>query len=1000
MHGHSMWAARSSVTTHNGSQGKHRRASDNTLSLAEIGEPTKLDQECLLKDVMCTVGHLLKIHEVKLALQLVDDFATAPIASAVLMITADDLREAFARFIERRQLDITLDVGGDGMHELEKCAKGEWKRTSIPPSRPTSSLSAPNCKAREPRAEHVSFEGHGHIHGHATQVEPAFHPRPPDHGVDPHVVRTSIIHSHPALPAMGDSRDDVAGKKPGESGFSDVVDLHKGSNTHMLMSHSAHAPPGVLPPLPSSNGVGHSDAASAENASLEDRVLPLHGNIVHRGIGRASADILPPESQCQTLVLEECDNVLVNEKRHSQSRARNSKGKTDMPSEAEKTSSDLEIVHIPDQINQIRSLASPRQTLKSLVNKFRNTATFVSLSCQLALKRGKTGNLKGADGTSVVPTSSTKSGTGATSTNDTELSMGDQGSARQGAGRSSSGGNKERSKTLNMHVNESWWSCPSNRFILSPNANFRIVWDIMSLLFIINESILVPLGLCFEIEPGDEVFWISTCFFSADIVCNFFTGYFNDGVLVMKQYYIVIHYMRTWFGLDAASTFPWHYVFSSGNATMLKFVKFGKLTRVLRLLRVAKISLLMDQLEELFASSGVVIMLKLMKILAFMGLLCHWCACIWGWIGHPSRFTSQFGKEMPDRGSCEPGGPCEPSIHGSAWRRRYGLEEETLGEQYLFALRFAAGIFTGSDFGIQPGFWGERLFVIALMFTSFLLCSTIVSKIVIIFHKMNQDRQDQEELMLSFKEFMVAGRVPFQLQAKIKRYLEFQFKSRKDLQVRRFELMEKLSPWLRKELQVHLNRSVLSLHTFFRDMPGEILAHTCCLATCVLCAPGDVVMQKGQNIQCMYFVVKGKLTIAIAESANKSLIMEPNSGSKESLRKSRRRRIEEEFVESEGLTLTAPGYIGASSLFRDEVRPYTVSSLAHSELLKLAREDIEALLQEFPALRSYIEEYKISRGDAEEGYQDCSLPKRQRFKSLVRGLTNRDIPLTKQDTCD
>jgi len=112
----------------------------------------------------------------------------------------------------------------------------------------------------------------------------------------------------------------------------------------------------------------------------------------------------------------------------------------------------------------------------------------------------------------------------------------------------------------------------------------------------------------------------------------------------------------------------------------------------------------------------------------------------------------------------------------------------------------------------------------------------------------------------------------------------------------------------------------------------------------------------------------------------------------------------DDLVESEGLVLTAPGYIGASSLFRDEVRPYTVSSLAHSELLKLAREDIEALLQEFPALRSYIEEYKVERGATEEGYQDCSLPDfkldkldrvgnkpKQRFKSIISVVSGKSL---------
>merc|ERR550537_2157937 len=148
------------------------------------------------------------------------------------------------------------------------------------------------------------------------------------------------------------------------------------------------------------------------------------------------------------------------------------------------------------------------------------------------------------------------------------------------------------------------------------------------------------------------------------------------------------------------------------------------------------------------------------------------------------------------------------------------------------------------------------------MFGSFIALSTIISKIVIMFHKISQDHQDQEELMMQFKEFMAVGRVPYDLQARIKRYLEYQFKSRRDLQVRRFEMIERLSPWLRKELQVHLNKHVLTQHPFFQDFPREILQHVCCIAESVLCAPSDVVMQKGQKMMGMYFLVRGKLRIS------------------------------------------------------------------------------------------------------------------------------------------
>merc|ERR1719188_934672 len=103
--------------------------------------------------------------------------------------------------------------------------------------------------------------------------------------------------------------------------------------------------------------------------------------------------------------------------------------------------------------------------------------------------------------------------------------------------------------------------------------------------------------------------------------------------------------------------------------------------------------------------------------------------------------------------------------------------------------------------------------------------------------------------MMQFKEFMASSKVPFQLQA------------RRELQARRFEMLDKLSPWLRKELTVHINKGALTQHPFFRDMPDELLPHVCISAVSVLCAPGDLVLQTGQNTRSMYFLVRGKLQV-------------------------------------------------------------------------------------------------------------------------------------------
>lgn len=515
-------------------------------------------------------------------------------------------------------------------------------------------------------------------------------------------------------------------------------------------------------------------------------------------------------------------------------------------------------------------------------------------------------------------------------------------------------------------VDEQWFSVPSHRFIVHPNGSFRLFWDMFALLAIVMEAVNIPLALCFEIDSPVSLQWTLTCFLAFDVVLNFFTGYFYDGVLVMKQYHLVFHYLTGWFWIDLLSTIPWSFLFTDYGSTShaARFAKIGRGLKMLRMLRIAKLNMLVGRLEEVFHSSMLVIFLALGKIVSMFLLLCHWCACFWGWLGHPDRQDYPRSDSPLDKSNCEPGGPCESSLDGSPWRRRYGVELDDLWSQYLLALRFAAGMFTGNDMELQAGYWAERFYVVFIMFVSFIVCSTVVSKIIIVFHKINQEQAEQTELIQSFREFMGHGQVPLPLQAKVRRYLEFQFRSRKDPSIRRFEMMERLSPWLRQELQEHMNKGVLLMHPFFKHMQKELLLYACCNAETVLCAPGDIIMQYGQVAHTVCFAIRGKLQV-------KKLIEPSNNGGGGG--RSSLLMLKQEVARTQGVLLTSPAYIGAASIFREEVRQYSVISVTHSELLTLDKEVIDALGKQFPSALQYVREYIAAAESSDAGFKDCSV---------------------------
>jgi len=246
-------------------------------------------------------------------------------------------------------------------------------------------------------------------------------------------------------------------------------------------------------------------------------------------------------------------------------------------------------------------------------------------------------------------------------------------------------------------------------------------------------------------------------------------------------------------------------------------------------------------------------------------------------------------------------------------------------QHYLVALQFATGLLTGAELQLMPGYWMERIFLTGMMIVSFLVCSMIISQIVVVMDKINQDNSEYLEHSRIIRDFMVSRGMPIKLQTKVKRYLEYQFKSRKVVH-QNHDILFKLSPYLRMEIQEHMNKAILEHHPFFKGMDHSVLSQVCSLAQSVLYAPGDVVMRKGQIESLICFIVRGQLQIV---EARKGV----------------------------SIYIRAPAWTGDRGLFVATIRMHTVTCSMHSELLTICQQDLIDLVKSIPAAEEYIKDY-------------------------------------------
>eukprot|EP00746_Dinoflagellata_sp_MGD_P021184 gnl/MRDRNA2_/MRDRNA2_149427_c0_seq1.p1 gnl/MRDRNA2_/MRDRNA2_149427_c0~~gnl/MRDRNA2_/MRDRNA2_149427_c0_seq1.p1 ORF type:complete len:755 (+),score=101.22 gnl/MRDRNA2_/MRDRNA2_149427_c0_seq1:233-2266(+) len=357
-------------------------------------------------------------------------------------------------------------------------------------------------------------------------------------------------------------------------------------------------------------------------------------------------------------------------------------------------------------------------------------------------------------------------------------------------------------------------------------------------------------------------FYFTTVFFALDIGLNCITGFFEKGILIMRQSWILRKYSQRFFIIDLVSTFPWELVITddAGSSSHWKLVRSAKMARLLRLAKLAKLA---ERFEEFLPSVALQAQFHLLKMLVFFSLLIHWSACVWAFIGSPLNVGLTYDEELD---ACADGessldGSCERGVLGSPWIRRFDLQDLPTQDLYLMALQFAVAVITSGEASVGPGYIWELVYCVILMVISFLVCSVILSELVVICSKMNEDHREFRESLRAMREFMNSRQVPITLQGKIQRYLEFQHEKALSGQGDCEELLHGLSPSLGLELMESLHGETLMRHPFFLQLPPRVFRRACAVARNVLYAPGDIVVQKGHRAAAMCFILRGRVRI-------------------------------------------------------------------------------------------------------------------------------------------
>eukprot|EP00297_Palpitomonas_bilix_P001801 CAMPEP_0113892966 /NCGR_PEP_ID=MMETSP0780_2-20120614/15769_1 /TAXON_ID=652834 /ORGANISM="Palpitomonas bilix" /LENGTH=1000 /DNA_ID=CAMNT_0000883081 /DNA_START=332 /DNA_END=3334 /DNA_ORIENTATION=- /assembly_acc=CAM_ASM_000599 len=479
--------------------------------------------------------------------------------------------------------------------------------------------------------------------------------------------------------------------------------------------------------------------------------------------------------------------------------------------------------------------------------------------------------------------------------------------------------------------------------VIHPDAKFRMAWTIMIMMIIMFSAIYLPFSLAFSYTTDElgVLEAIITSMFLLDMIFNFRTGYYDgeSGELVKSKKRIAINYVRTWFFIDLASSFPFELITVATNAltsgegeaaTDVELIRLARLLRVprafrvlrmLRLLRLLKVAKVSNYLMQILSKVDVHV-LKLFNLVAFILFISHVSSCIWFALAAARSFSNEtwVGTSMvvPDEVLTVEGleNPCITST-------------DFCYEAYILSMYLTTSTLSTIAYGdIHPINVEERLFAAFYVLVSAGVFAYFLGSMTTILSLINRTTAEFREKRGQVTRFLYDKHVPDELQNRILAYYDY-CHSRNILAGNNESttLMHELNTGLRQDLAVYLAEDTIGRVPIFKGKDRRLILELMDHLVQEVFAPGELIVTEGEVGTCMYFITRGWAEVVLGILRGEEVTLD---------------------------TLKEGDIFGEVALLTRQKRNASIRAFTYVETLKLRKEDLEKVLVRYPEVNAEI----------------------------------------------
>ncbi|EQC38598.1 hypothetical protein, variant [Saprolegnia diclina VS20] len=442
-------------------------------------------------------------------------------------------------------------------------------------------------------------------------------------------------------------------------------------------------------------------------------------------------------------------------------------------------------------------------------------------------------------------------------------------------------------------------------FMLHPTGKLRVRWDVVTLFLLIYTSVYTPMALAFTANIVQSDFfpmfdWIVDGFFCVDVGLNFITAFEIKGILESRSRHIVVHYLQSWFLIDAASAFP--YTLLLDHAIENPSKRLRQIFQLAKVLRVTRARRALRRLDYSILVRSTIS--SLIKFFILVMVTSHWFSCFF------------FGMSNGD---------------DTGWVAKQNLNASSLYAQYVSSFYWSIMTMTTVGYGDVTGQnTNERLFSIFAMINGAWIFAYGITNVVAMVSNLNSTDTQFQQKMDRINAYMEARDLPLELRSEIR---EFFFNTRlsADSKLRNeSKILGELSALLRSKIALAINDSVLNKMPFFEGADHNFLMELALSMKMVCFPPNEDVIIEGEIGEEMFFIFRG--AVEVVQGGRQIAVLGEQQ------------------------------YFGEMAILnRNCLRIATVVTLCFCELRMLTREKFLLALTHYPSMRHRIAKFVHKR---------------------------------------